>query len=177
MDNPNPKRMLVVLAHPEAVFFSLRKLLAKFTGQAVQVVLLYPGRDACCGSEDQAEEAGELAARNMGVEMYSLGYSTTDLATVDPCMLLETITSWIDLVKPQLVITSGPEAVCMDPGEVILSKIVTRAYDECCHRGLLLYMRPVEETRPERLFTIARGAKDTENYPNWFESELVENKS
>jgi LmbE family N-acetylglucosaminyl deacetylase len=139
-------------------------------------------------------------------------------------MLLETITCWIGSVEPQLILTFGPEGVSGHPDHVIISKVVTQAYDQCCQKGLLLYIRPSEATvlgcsvsssiredgqpqieidisdfkldkvraiqshasqntglpgRPEEdmdkipcheLFSIARGTKTTENYPDWFET-------
>src|SRR5512138_103690 len=174
MKNSDPKRMLIVLAHPQETLTAMSGLLARYGMGGVQVVLLCAtcaeARSSAAGNEVEFQQA----ARHLGIEVYSLGYSTEDLATVDPCMLLESITCWIDLVKPQLIITAGPDTACKGPDEAILSTIVTRAYDECCRKGLLLYARLVQQTGTEILLTVARGTRDTQNYPDWFESEFVE---
>ncbi len=174
MNNSISKRMLVILAHPDEQFAALSGLLGRYAGSGVQVVLLC----ATCGEAGCSEEAQhadfQRTAREMGIEVYSLGYSNVDLATVDSCMLLESITCWLDLVKPQLILTAGPVDALRNPDEAVLSKIATRAYDECCQKGLLVYSRPSEDGDPTVLLTSGRGTRDTENYPDWFEDELVE---
>jgi LmbE family N-acetylglucosaminyl deacetylase len=181
MDNIYPKRMLVILARPEEHFATLSGMLARYARDGVQVILLC----ATCSESGDAgvvlEKTREVeepkfkqTARELGLEVYSLGYSNASLTTVEPCMLLESITCWIDLVKPQLIITAGPEAACTDADEAVLARIVTRAYDECCRKGLLLYSRPSGEVGSSASFTIARGTRETENYPDWLEPELVE---
>ncbi len=177
MNNLHPKRMLVILAHPEDKFAALSSLLTRYVARGVQVVLLCAACDKAGGSALGNEAGFQRTAENLGIEVYSLGYSTDNLATVDPCMLLESVTCWIDLVKPQLIITTEPEAARENRNQAILSKIVTRAYDECCQRGLVVFARPAEQNRAEMLLTVARGTRDTQDYPDWFENELVEGKS
>ena len=95
---------------------------------------------------DIRERELRKAAEQLGIEVYFMGYPDGGLANMEPGMLLETITCWIDMVQPQLILTFGPEGVSGHPDHVIISKIVTQAYDQCCQKGLLLFIRPSDAT-------------------------------
>jgi LmbE family N-acetylglucosaminyl deacetylase len=231
MSELKPKRMLVILAHPDDESFAVGGTLAKYAHQGVQVILLCATRGEAGIPGVELEKAGDIrelelrkAAEKLGIEVYFMGYPDGGLSKTEPGMLLETITTWIGMVEPQLILTFGPEGVSGHPDHVIISKVVTQAYDQCCQKGLLLYIRPSEATvlgcsvsssiredgqpqieidisdfkldkvraiqshasqntglpgRPEEdmdkipcheLFSIARGTKTTENYPDWFET-------
>ena len=86
------------------------------------------------------------AAEHLGIEVYFLGYQDGELAQTKPEILLETITCWIDLVQPQVILTFGPDGVSGHPDHVTISHIVTQAYDQSYNKGLLLYIRPSEAT-------------------------------
>jgi LmbE family N-acetylglucosaminyl deacetylase len=238
MSEPNPKRMLVILAHPDDESFAAGGTLAKYAHQGVQVILLCATRGEAGIAGVEPKKAGDIrerelriAAEQLGIEVYFLGYPDGGLAKTEPGMLLETITCWIGMVQPQLILTFGPEGISGHPDHVTISKVVTQAYDQCCQKGMLLYIRPSEATvlgcgvsasgtddnqrlikvdisdyklnkvraiqshasqnpslpsRPEEevdkipcseLFSIARGTKTTENYPDWFELEREEQRN
>jgi len=235
MSEPNPKRILVILAHPDDESFAVGGTLAKYAHQGAQIILLCATRGEAGIAGVEPKKAGDIrerelriAAQHLGIEVYFMGYPDGGLANTEPGMLLETITCWIGMVQPQLIITFGPEGGSGHPDHLIISKVVTQAYDQCCQKGLLLYIRPSEATvlgcgvsssrtedrqplveidisdykldkiraiqshasqnpglpaRPEEevenipcseLFSIARGTKTTENYPDWFEMEREE---
>lgn len=238
MSELKPKRMLVILAHPDDESFAVGGTLAKYAHQGVQVILLCATRGEAGIAGIGPEKAGDIregelrkAAQQLGIEVHFMGYPDGGLSNTEPGMLLETTTCWIGMVEPQLILTFGPEGVSGHPDHVMISKVVTQAYDQCCQRGLLLYIRPSEATvlgcgvsssitqdwltqveidisdykldkiraiqshasqnpglpgKPEEemdkipsheLFSIARGTKTTENYPDWFETVRKEGRN
>jgi LmbE family N-acetylglucosaminyl deacetylase len=148
-----PKRMLVILAHPDDESFAVGGTLAKYAHQDVQVILLSATRGEAGVPGINPEEAGDIrerelrqAAEHLGIEVYFLGYQDGGLAHTPPDMLLETIACWIDLVQPQVILTFGPEGVSGHPDHVTISRTVTKAYDLSYQKGILLYIRPSEAT-------------------------------
>jgi LmbE family N-acetylglucosaminyl deacetylase len=153
MSDLKPKRMLVILAHPDDESFATGGTLAKYALQDVQVILLCATRGEAGIPGINPKEAGELrerelrkAAEHLGIDVHMLGYLDGKLASMDPRILLEMIASWIDLIKPQVIITFGPEGVSGHPDHITISHIVTQAYDEFYKKGILLYIRPSEAT-------------------------------
>jgi LmbE family N-acetylglucosaminyl deacetylase len=153
MSEPNPKRMLVILAHPDDESFTVGGTLAKYAHRDVQVILLCATRGEAGISGVNPEEAGDTrerelrqAAEHLGIEVHFLGYPDGELAQTKPEALLETIACWIDLVQPQVILTFGPEGVSGHPDHVTISYIVTQAYDLTYKKGLLFYIHPSEAT-------------------------------
>ena len=153
MDEIKPKRMLVILAHPDDESFAAGGTLAKYAHQDVQVILLCATRGEAGILGVKPEETGEIrerelrkAAKYLGIEVYFLGHMDGELANTNPATLLETIACWIDLVQPQIILTFGPDGISGHPDHVTISHIVTQAYDEFYKKGLLLYIRPSEAT-------------------------------
>jgi len=153
MNDIKPQRMLVILAHPDDESFAAGGTLAKYAHQGVQVILLCATRGEAGISGANPSEAGEVrehelrrAAEHLGIEVYFLGYPDGELVNTNPAMLLETISCWIDLVQPQVILTFGPEGVSGHPDHVTISNIVTQVYDQFYKKGLLLYIRPSEAT-------------------------------
>ena len=153
MSELKPRRMLVILAHPDDESFAVGGTLGKYAHQNVQVILLCATRGEAEIQGVKPEEAGDIrerelrqAAEHLGIEVYFLGYQDGGLANTPPEMLLETIACWIDLVQPQVILTFGPEGVSGHPDHVTISHTVTKAYDLSYQKGLLLYIRPSEAT-------------------------------
>jgi LmbE family N-acetylglucosaminyl deacetylase len=148
-----PKRMLVILAHPDDESFAAGGTLAKYAHQGVQVILLCATRGEAGIPGLTPEEAGTIrerelrqAAEHLGIEVNFLGYQDGGLASTPPQMLLESIACWLDLVQPQVILTFGPDGVSGHSDHVTISNIVTLAYDQFYKKGLLLYIRPSEAT-------------------------------
>lgn len=153
MNAIKPKRMLVILAHPDDESFAAGGTLAKYAHQDVQVILLCATRGEAGIPGVKPEEAGAIrerelrkAAQYLGIEVYFLGFLDGELADTKPEKLLETIACWIDLVQPQVILTFGPDGVSRHPDHVTISNIVTQAYDRFYKKGMLLYIRPSEAT-------------------------------
>lgn len=148
-----PKRMLVILAHPDDESFAVGGTLAKYAHQGVQVVLLCATRGEAGVPGAKPEEAGEIreqelrnAAEHLGIEVYFLGYQDGELSKVNPATLLENITCWIGLVQPQVILTFGPDGISGHPDHVTVSHIVTQAVDTFFPDYWLLYIAPSEAT-------------------------------
>lgn len=99
------------------------------------------------------EEAGAIreqelrqAAGHLGIDVAFLGYMDGELANVTPVVLIEHINSWIDLVKPQVILTFGPDGVSGHPDHVTISHVVTQAVNQCFPGVWLLYIAPSEAT-------------------------------
>ena len=153
MSELKPKRMLVILAHPDDESFAVGGTLAKYAHQNVQVILLCVTRGEAGILGVKSEEAGNIrehelrkAAEHLGIEVHFLGYQDGELANTNPRSLLETIACWIDLVQPQVILTFGPESISGHPDHVTISHIVTQAYDLSYKKGMLLHIRPFEAT-------------------------------
>ncbi len=148
-----PKRMLAIFAHPEDESFAAGGMLAKYAREGVRVVLLCltKGEAGIPGMPPKfagSIRAGELrrAEEMLGIEVYILSYTDGKLASMDTRELLEAISTWIDLVQPQVIVTFGPEGVSGHPDHIAVSKLVTEVYDRCYRKGMLLYIHPSEAT-------------------------------
>lgn len=153
LNETKSKRMLAILAHPDDESFAAGGTLAKYAHQDVQVILLCATRGEAGILGVKPEETGDIrerelrkAAEHLGIEVYFLGYQDGELAQTKPETLLETVSYWIDLVQPQVILTFGPDGVSGHPDHVTISHIVTHAYDQSYKKGLLLYIRPSEAT-------------------------------
>jgi len=153
MNKLKPKRMLVILAHPDDESFAVGGTLAKYAHQDVQVILLCATRGEAGIPGLSSSEAGDIrerelrkAAEHLGIEVYLSACPDGQLANMNPETLLEHIACWIDLVQPQVILTFGPEGVSGHPDHVTISQIVTQAYDLSYNKGMLLYIRPSEAT-------------------------------
>ena len=153
MNELEPKRMLVILAHPDDESFAVGGTLAKYTHQDVQVILLCATRGEAGIPGAKPEEVGAIreqelreAAKHLGIEVYFLGYKYGELSDVDPGKLLEHIACWIDMVLPQVILTFGPDGVSGHPDHVTVSHIVTRLVEQFFPDPWLLYIAPSEAT-------------------------------
>jgi N-acetylglucosamine malate deacetylase 2 len=127
-----PKRMLVILGHPDDESFAAGGTLAKYDHQGVQVILLCATRGEVGIPGLTPEEAGTIrdhelrqAAEHLGVEVHFLGYRDGELEDTKPEMLLETIACWLDLVQPQVILTFGPDGVSGHSDHITISHTVT----------------------------------------------------
>ena len=152
MEERNPKRMLVILAHPDDESFAAGGMLAKYAHQGVQVVLLCATRGEAGIQGIGPAEAGDIrerelkqAAKHLGIEVHFLGYLDGELASMRQ-ELLQVATCWLDLVQPQVVLTFGPDGVSGHVDHITISDVVTQAYDKSYKKGILLYIRPSAAT-------------------------------
>jgi len=126
------KRMLVILAHPDDESYGMGGTLAKYSHLGVKVILLCATRGEEGIPGTLPEDAGRIrelelreAARHLEIEVHFLGYMDGKLSEVDPNVLFEDITCWIGLVRPQIILTFGPDGVSGHPDHVTISNVVT----------------------------------------------------
>jgi LmbE family N-acetylglucosaminyl deacetylase len=153
MIKPNSKQILVILAHPDDESYALGGTLSKYTHQGVNITLLCAtrGEAGIPGTDPQQtgfirENELRRAVYLLGINAHFLGFNDGELEKTDPLKLLDSILPWIDLVKPQIIFTFGPDGVSGHSDHVTISKIVTQAYDQHYKKGMLLYIRPSEAT-------------------------------
>lgn len=153
MNELQPHRILVVLAHPDDESYGMGGTLTKYSRQGVQVTLLCATRGEAGISGLSPEEAGKIreqellqAAKHLGIDVAFLGYMDGELANLDPAVLIKHIGSWIEKVQPQVILTFGPEGVSGHPDHVTISHIVTQAVDQFFPNISLLHLAPSEAT-------------------------------
>ena len=118
MNELNPNRMLVILAHPDDESFAVGGTLARLAHQDVQVVLLCATRGEAGIPGLTPEEAGVIreqelrgAAIQLGITVHFLGYMDGQLVDIDPSVIMELIKFWLDQIRPQVILTFGPDGV------------------------------------------------------------------
>ncbi len=149
-----PKRMLAIFAHPCDESFAAGGMLAKYAHEDVRVVLLcltkgeagIPGMQPKFAGSNRPDEL-RRAEEMLGIEAYLYSYTDGDLSRMETGILLETISTWIDLVQPQVIVTFGPDGVSGHPDHIAVSKLVSEVYDRCYRKGILLYIQPSDATR------------------------------
>lgn len=153
MNDLKQNRMLVILAHPDDESFAVGGTLAKYAHQGVQVILLTAtrGEVGIPGTEPKAAGAireKELlrAAEQLGIEVHFLDFMDGELSKADPWKLLENVACWIDMVRPQVILTFGPDGVSGHPDHVTISHTVTQAVEQFFPKICLLYIAPSEAT-------------------------------
>jgi LmbE family N-acetylglucosaminyl deacetylase len=153
MEILKPNRMLVILAHPDDESFAVGGTLAKYADQGVQIILLTATRGEAGIQDLEPAKAGAIreqelrrAAEHLGIEVFFLGYMDGELSRVDPSKLMENLCCWIGLVKPQVILTFGPDGISGHPDHVTISLVVTQVVEKFYPKVALLYIAPSEAT-------------------------------
>ncbi len=167
------KRMLAIFARPDYESFGAGRILAKYAQQGVQVVLLCVTYGESGNPGVAHEQAGnirtrdlKMSAERLGIEFYFLDYPGGELPHKNAQSLLEMIATWIDLVQPQVIVTSGSEGGSGHQDQTSVSKLVTQIYDRCYKKGILLYIQRYG------LYSIARKVNHPDINTDWFEQEI-----
>ena len=136
----NELRLLCVLAHPDDESLGTGGTLAKYAAEGVATYLVTATRGERGRFGDGAESPGpeivgqareaELfaAARELGLrDVRILGYPDGALDSVAAPEAIENIAGYIRRVKPQVVITFGPEGAYGHPDHIAISQLTTAA--------------------------------------------------
>ena len=131
---------MCILAHPNDSSSGTGGTLAKYAGEGVETYLVTAtrgerGRFGDGGERPDPEVVGatleaELlaAAKELGLrEVKLLGYPDGALDTVDPARAQEAIAGHLRRVRPQVVITFGPEGAYGHPDHIAISQLTTAA--------------------------------------------------
>lgn len=149
-------RLLAVLAHPDDESRIVGGTLAKYASEGVQVVVWLATRGEastllgdppiCTPAELAEVRARELAAaaKALGLaEVRARNYPDGGLDDVDAARITADIVQAIREVRPQVMITFGPEGRTLHPDHVAIHRFATRAFE----------MAGDPETYPEQLAT------------------------
>jgi LmbE family N-acetylglucosaminyl deacetylase len=142
---PQNLRLLAVLAHPDDESLGLGGMLARYAGEGVETHLLtatrgergrfrgvregegssHPGADAL--AEIRTREL-EAAARVLGLRSVEiLGYGDGRLDQMDPNEVTGRIVQHLRTVRPQVVVTFGPDGAYGHPDHIAISQFTTAA--------------------------------------------------
>jgi LmbE family N-acetylglucosaminyl deacetylase len=130
------RRLLAVLAHPDDESFAIGGTLAKYGVAGVQVVLLTATRgEAARGGEDPvwvaAHREQELwkAVGVLGVKtLRILGYQDGHLARADRPLLMSRLVAILRELRPQAVVTFGPDGISGHPDHVAIGEATSEAF-------------------------------------------------
>ena len=133
-------RLMCVLAHPDDESLGTGGTLAKYAAEGVETYLVTAtrgerGRYGDGGERPAPEIVGRLreaelcaAAKELGVrEVSMLGYPDGGLDTVDPARAQEAIASHFRRIRPDVVITFGPEGAYGHPDHIAISQFTMAA--------------------------------------------------
>lgn len=147
--------MLVVLPHPDDESFPMGGTLAKYTANHTRITLVCATRGEAGIEGVTPEEAGKIrevelrrAAAALGLaEVRFLDYLDGTLAQVNPEEFIQRLTELLRDLKPNVVLTFGPDGISGHPDHVTLSERVTQAFDRASLPTSRLYhLAPSEAT-------------------------------
>ena len=144
-----PLRLMCVLAHPDDESLGTGGTLAKYAGEGVETYVLTATRGErgrfLEGIERPAPEVvgatreAELhaAARELGVrETTLLEFPDGGLDAVDPARVQRVIVDHLHRIRPQVVVTFGPDGAYGHPDHVAISQFATAAIVAAAHPDL-----------------------------------------
>ena len=133
-------KLMCVVAHPDDESLGMGGTLAKYAAEGIETYLVTATRgergrfgegEVSPGLEvvGQMREAELLAAaQTLGIrEVRFLGYIDGDLDQADPTEAMAKIVTHLRRVKPQVVITFGPEGAYGHPDHIAISQFTTAA--------------------------------------------------
>jgi LmbE family N-acetylglucosaminyl deacetylase len=139
-----PLRLLAVLAHPDDESLGLGGVLARYAAEGVETYLVTatrgergrfkgipPGADGHPGGEELArirERELDAAARVLGIrETWILGYGDGQLDRAPAREAVRRIAACVRRVRPQVVVTFGPDGAYGHPDHIAICQFATAA--------------------------------------------------
>jgi len=162
---------MCVLAHPDDESLGTGGTLAKYAAEGVETYLVTATRgehgrfggngerpgDAVVGETRETEL--RAAARELGVrEVIVLGYPDGGLDAVTPAIAQEAIAEQLRRIKPQVVITFGPEGAYGHVDHIAISQFATAAVVAAADSSWRADGEPAESHRVSKLYFIAWSA-------------------
>jgi LmbE family N-acetylglucosaminyl deacetylase len=127
--------LLAFLAHPDDESFAIGGTLARYMAAGVHVGLITATRGEAGGAGDPfltgAARERELrrAVRALGVRtLRILGYQDGHLARTDRPLLVSRLVGVLRELRPQVVITFGPDGISGHPDHVAIGEATTEAF-------------------------------------------------
>lgn len=138
--DPAPPRLLCVAAHPDDESMAMGGTLARYAAEGIETFVLTATRGQRGRYRDNTNHPGpaalgrireaelRAAARELGVrEVRLLDYMDGELDRADPEEASERISAHIREIRPQVVITFGPEGLYGHPDHIAISQLATAA--------------------------------------------------
>lgn len=163
----NKLKLMCVLAHPDDESLGNGGILAKYAAEGVETYLVtatrgergwfgdegeYPGMEAL-GKIREAELLA--AARVLGIRRVDfLGYIDGDLDQADPAEAIAKIAGLLCLVKPDVVVTFGPDGGYGHPDHIAICQFTTAAIVEAANPSSP-YHRDLAPHRVSKLYYMA----------------------
>ena len=149
------RSIVVVLAHPDDESFGMGGALAKYAAQGTAVTLICATRGEAgvpgLGPEQAARvRERELleAARCLGLaEVRFLDCRDGELDRADQDTLVARLSAALRELRPQAVITFGPDGISGHADHIAISRLTTRAFDQTGLSAALYYLAPSDATQ------------------------------
>ena len=137
--------LLGVWAHPDDESYLSAALMSRVAGAGGRVVVATATRGEQGGPGDDSRRVAELRERelrmalhHLGVgELRVLGHADGRCSSEDAARATRTITDLIDEVRPDVIVTFGPDGITGHPDHRAVSGWTTAAADALGHDGLL----------------------------------------
>jgi len=148
------RALLVVLAHPDDESFGMGGTLAKYAADGARVTLICATRGEAGIKGLSPSEAGQVrerelqaAAAVLGItEVRFMGYRDGELALADPETAAGQLVHAMREIRPQVVITFGPDGISGHPDHVAIHQLATLAFDRAALPARLFYLAPSAAT-------------------------------
>jgi LmbE family N-acetylglucosaminyl deacetylase len=182
---------MCVLAHPDDESLGTGGTLAKYAAEGVETYLLTATRGERGRFGDRGERPGpevvgltreaelRAAAKELGVrEVRVLGYPDGGVDRVDPALAQQAIAEHLRRIKPQVVITFGPDGAYGHPDHIAISQLTTAAVVQAAdpdHAVSKLYhiawgaptWAAYESALKKLTFTVDGVDRQVVPYPEW----------
>jgi N-acetylglucosamine malate deacetylase 2 len=135
-----PRALLAVFAHPDDETFRCGGTLALLASRGVRSCVLTAtrGEGGSCGDPPLCapEELGEIRERELSCACHALGleppllldYRDGRLAEADPEGLIGKIVRVVREIRPQVILTFGPDGLSGHPDHVTIGRLATEAF-------------------------------------------------
>jgi len=147
--------LLAVFAHPDDESNAAGGTLARYAREGANVVLVSATRGELGIQGLAADAAGAVRERELRAagtalgarEVRFLGYCDGELLNVDDQEAVARIGALLREIKPQVVVTFGPDGISGHADHVAVSRWVTAAFDESNIPQKLYYVAPSDATQ------------------------------
>ncbi len=164
---PNKLKLMCILAHPDDESLGNGGILAKYTAEGVETYLVTAtrGERGWFGSEEDypgPEALGKIredellaAARVLGIRRVNfLDYLDGDLDQAHPMEVIAKIVEHVRRVRPDVVITFGPDGAYGHPDHIAICQFTTAAIVEAAN-PTALYHRDLAPHAVSKLYYMA----------------------
>ncbi len=146
--------LLVILAHPDDESFPMGGTLAKYAAEGVSVNLSCATRGEAGIPGLSSEATGHLREHELRRAAATLGLTTVrfldyhdgQLDQVNPEQAIKQLVEVMREIRPQVVITFGPDGISGHPDHLAIHRFTTLAFDWAGLPGRLYYLAPSEAT-------------------------------